>query len=86
MFYTVNTFSPYTLVAWGLGVLLSYLFIVALHQIIFNLGLAIPFAVAWWVYVISFALVMLMFASVFLFAYQKLNKFSSELIRTASDE
>lgn len=86
MFYTVNTFSPYTLVAWGLGVLLSYLFIVALHQIIFSLGLAIPFAVAWWVYVTSFALVMLMFASVFLFAYQKLNKFSSELIRTASDE
>ncbi len=85
MNYTVNVFSPFVLVGWGLGALFSYLSLRIVHNYLyFHLGFAVPFVSTWWVFLVSFILIALMYSSVFILTYRKMSNNTTELLRESS--
>ncbi len=81
MNWTVNIFTPFILISWGIGSAVSYLIsFLAYRYIYFDLKIAIPFVSTWWIFLISLIIIILIFSSVFLFTYKKLSKTENSLI------
>ena len=79
---TINIYSIYVLMAWGAGAAVGWLGLYLLHSYAFSvLGIALPFALAWWAFLVSFVLVGLMYTSVYLLALHKIRGNTVELLR-----
>ncbi len=79
---TINIYSIYVLMAWGAGAALGWLGLYLFHNYAFSvLGIALPFALAWWAFLVSFVLVGLMYTSVYLLTLHKIRGNTVELLR-----
>ena len=79
---TINVFTPYVIVAWAVGAFLTWLVIhLATNYAYTALSLAVPISVAWWVFILSFGLIMIMYSAVFLQTARKMERNTVELLR-----
>ncbi|WP_338969233.1 ABC transporter permease [Spiroplasma endosymbiont of Labia minor] len=72
---TVNIFTPFVFISWGLGSLITWIIIKVTQSILFTkMNIALPLNMGWWTFLISFILTTMVFFASFILLFSRMGK------------